>query len=241
MRYKDCGCELNEKGHVRVPCWAHAAGTKAYHPRANRPIDALDREARLPMTFLVWAHSPAYMEDARPWKCVAAFHYLQEALDAIARYQDAGVDVVFQSPADCKAIKATDRRVVFKPEAEAEHDPHCTCPDCVAEHFANQAQAVRDEAAVQAMRCALFTFDAMHPHDGMVRELRRHGLSDQVALAVELLQAALKGEAKQWPCVVCGTDMGWNRPSGVCSEACLRRGQEIGGEFENPEGVPHGQ
>ena len=26
-------------------------------------------------------------------------------------------------------------------------------------------------------------------------------------------------------CVVCGDDMGWDRPSGVCSEACLYRGQ----------------
>lgn len=26
-------------------------------------------------------------------------------------------------------------------------------------------------------------------------------------------------------CCVCGTDLGWDRPSGVCSEACLRKGQ----------------
>ena len=26
-------------------------------------------------------------------------------------------------------------------------------------------------------------------------------------------------------CVVCGEDLGWARPSGVCSERCLRVGQ----------------
>lgn len=42
----------------------------------------------------------------------------------------------------------------------------------------------------------------------------------------------------QWHCVVCGEDLGWDRPSGVCSTECLKRGQEIGGEFENAANVP---
>jgi hypothetical protein len=28
-----------------------------------------------------------------------------------------------------------------------------------------------------------------------------------------------------YPCQVCGKDIGWDAPSGVCSEACLRKGQ----------------
>jgi hypothetical protein len=28
-----------------------------------------------------------------------------------------------------------------------------------------------------------------------------------------------------FPCHVCGTEIGWDSPSGVCSTACLRKGQ----------------
>lgn len=66
-----------------------------------------------PLPFRVWAHQPIYLEDTRPWKCVAAFYYLTEALDYIACRQDNGVDVVFQSPAHTNLIRWTDRRVVF--------------------------------------------------------------------------------------------------------------------------------
>lgn len=32
---------------------------------------------------------------------------------------------------------------------------------------------------------------------------------------------------KAFPCTVCGSDMGWDRPSGVCSEPCLFQGQQV--------------
>lgn len=66
--------------------------------------------------FRVWGNAPVYQEDGKPWKCLAAFVYLLEALDYIAYCQDRGHDVVFQSPAEVKTIKAADRRVVYKPE-----------------------------------------------------------------------------------------------------------------------------
>jgi hypothetical protein len=68
------------------------------------------------LSFRVWSREPAYMEDPAPWKCAAAYRFLQECLDYIAMCQDHGIDVVFQSPAETKLIFATDRRVVFKPE-----------------------------------------------------------------------------------------------------------------------------
>lgn len=66
--------------------------------------------------FRVWAHSPTYQEDPKPWKCYAMFRYLEDCLDFIAGQQDAGCDVVFQSPAHTKTIRSTDRRVVYRPE-----------------------------------------------------------------------------------------------------------------------------
>jgi hypothetical protein len=30
---------------------------------------------------------------------------------------------------------------------------------------------------------------------------------------------------KSYPCAVCGVEMGWDKPSGVCSQACLEKGQ----------------
>ena len=71
------------------------------------------------LAYRIWANDPSYQEDPLPWHCVAAFDYLQECLDYIAYTQDRGSDVVFQSPADCRLIKATDRRVVWKPIPEA--------------------------------------------------------------------------------------------------------------------------
>jgi hypothetical protein len=70
-----------------------------------------------PLSFRVWSRHPAYVEDPKPWKCIAAFRFLLECLDYIAYCQDSGSDVVFQSPAEIKLIKATDRRVVYKPES----------------------------------------------------------------------------------------------------------------------------
>ena len=69
------------------------------------------------LAFRVWLREPSYLEDDKPWKCVAMFRFLGDCLDYIAQCQDIGRDIVFQSPADTREIKATDRRVVYKPEA----------------------------------------------------------------------------------------------------------------------------
>jgi hypothetical protein len=38
----------------------------------------------------------------------------------------------------------------------------------------------------------------------------------------------------KFPCCVCGGEMGWDRPSGVCSTACLRKGHG----FDPPDDEP---
>lgn len=86
-------------------------------PRKNAPTATTKGSDTL--AFRVWACEPAYMEDVYPWKCVAMFRFLQECLDYIAYCQDGGSDVVFQSPAEVRLIRASDRRVVWKPEAVA--------------------------------------------------------------------------------------------------------------------------
>lgn len=95
-----------------------------FHSRASAPDEPVRKAftcPREPLTYRVWVNQPYYTEDPTPWKCVAAFQYLQDALDWIAEnVQDAGRDCVFQSPADCCEIKATDRRVVWRPEAAPE-------------------------------------------------------------------------------------------------------------------------
>jgi len=85
-----------------------------FAPRKSAPTERPDSGADL--SYVVWSHHPAYLEDDKPWKVCAAFRFLQEALDYIAYVQDVGGDVVFQSPADVKEIKHTDRRVVYKPQ-----------------------------------------------------------------------------------------------------------------------------
>jgi len=42
-------------------------------------------------------------------------------------------------------------------------------------------------------------------------------------------------DATRFNCSVCGKDMGWDRPSGVCSDACIYGGQ---GFTERPGKVP---
>jgi hypothetical protein len=83
-------------------------------PRKTAPTEPLGYKAGEHQSFRVWADNATYLEDPLSWKCLAAFQYLQEALDYIAYCQDRGGDVVFQSPADCTAVKATDRRAVAK-------------------------------------------------------------------------------------------------------------------------------
>lgn len=51
-------------------------------------------------SFRVWAWDPGYQEDPLPWKCVAAFQYLQECLDYIQYCNGRSHDVLFQSPGD---------------------------------------------------------------------------------------------------------------------------------------------
>ena len=63
----------------------------------------------------VWANLPSYDEEPMPWRCVGAFCFLTECLEYIAGCQDRGIDVVYQSPADCRLVKHTDRRMVCKP------------------------------------------------------------------------------------------------------------------------------
>ncbi len=60
----------------------------------------------------IWCHHPSFAEDLRPWKMVAAFRFLMDALDYIAFIQDRGADCVYQNPTDCRTIKSTDRRMV---------------------------------------------------------------------------------------------------------------------------------
>lgn len=66
------------------------------------------------MAFRVWVDMPIYDGDPAPWKCVACFYFLQEALDYIAGLQDRWVDCVFQSPASVRPISATENRVVYR-------------------------------------------------------------------------------------------------------------------------------
>ena len=83
-------------------------------PKSEQPTEKTDRDDE--QVFRVWANRPTYLEDQDAWKCLATFNYLTECLDYIAYCQDNGSDVLFQSPADCKVVKASERRVVYKPE-----------------------------------------------------------------------------------------------------------------------------
>jgi hypothetical protein len=81
-------------------------------------------------SFHVWALTPSYDEDPQPWKRVASFVFLRDCLDYISDLQDHGVNTVFQSPADCVPVKATDPRMVYKPDALTTSKPilqpvHC--------------------------------------------------------------------------------------------------------------------
>lgn len=88
-------------------------------PRVGPPTSHERTEHGDDLSFRVWGHNPAYVEDELPWKLLAAFKFLLECLDYIAYCQDSGSDVVFQSPAETKLIKATDRRVVYRAPKEA--------------------------------------------------------------------------------------------------------------------------
>jgi hypothetical protein len=49
----------------------------------------------------------------------------------------------------------------------------------------------------------------------------------------------LNTEAEDYPCKQCGKDIGWNAPSGVCSEACLRAAQGLNPPAEQPTAYNH--
>jgi hypothetical protein len=87
--------------------------------RATAPTEVVSHAVREPLTFRVWSDKPVYEGDAKPWKCVAAFRFLTECLEYIAECQDMGLAVVFQSPADCRLVQPTERRVVYRPEGGA--------------------------------------------------------------------------------------------------------------------------
>lgn len=55
--------------------------------------------------FRVWFRAPAYDEDPLPWKCGAAFRYLQECCDYLDYCKQRGGDVVFQSPSETRVVK----------------------------------------------------------------------------------------------------------------------------------------
>ncbi len=65
-----------------------------------------------PAPWRIWCCAESYSEDPAPWKLVAGFHYLMDALEFIASLQDRGVDCVYQNPTDCRTVKSTDRRMV---------------------------------------------------------------------------------------------------------------------------------
>lgn len=79
-------------------------------PRATAPTLPTSQSDDMP--FCVWLHNAPYDEDPSPWKCVAVFRYLSEAIGYIASCQDRGIDVVFQSPVGVEAISAAGKRVV---------------------------------------------------------------------------------------------------------------------------------
>jgi hypothetical protein len=72
-----------------------------FHPMSQAPTDPVLKAVTCPnepLTYRVWHHRPYYSEDPTPWKCVAAFQYLQEALDYLSHIKKATDDIVFQTP-----------------------------------------------------------------------------------------------------------------------------------------------
>lgn len=57
-------------------------------PRETAPTETISRDAWEEQSSRVWAHSPSYLEDPKPWKCVAAFYYFSDALDYCKQYDN---------------------------------------------------------------------------------------------------------------------------------------------------------
>ena len=98
-----------------------------FTPRKTAPTKPTSRDFAGPY-FLVWANSPIYDEDPKPWKCCAAFTFtfLGDALDYIAELQDRQVEPVFQSPTGCQVYAKGSRRAVNNETSGA-------ALDCIAE------------------------------------------------------------------------------------------------------------
>lgn len=94
--------------------------TEPLRPRSSQPSECTSPDEEL--SYRVWGYCPRFEEDDQPWKCLAAFSYLLECLDWIAKCQDKGVTVVFQSPHETQLIEAGACRVVYRPEPVAALD-----------------------------------------------------------------------------------------------------------------------
>ncbi len=63
-------------------------------------------------------------------------------------------------------------------------------PGSLIRHF--QEHPEDGVALLRACNMACFSIDAMNPHDLLVRELKRHGLGEQMAKAMEQCDKAVK-------------------------------------------------
>lgn len=61
------------------------------------------------MSFRVWALAQVHTGDRKRYKCVAAFRYLQEALDYVSYCHSRETDVWFQTPTGVEFKKAQPR------------------------------------------------------------------------------------------------------------------------------------
>jgi hypothetical protein len=58
-------------------------GKFGFAPRDAPPTLPIAEDNATYQEFLVWVHAPTFQEDETPYKCLAAFWYLQEALDYV--------------------------------------------------------------------------------------------------------------------------------------------------------------
>lgn len=73
-------------------------------PRACAPTSPTSHADDMP--YCVWMHNAPCDEDLLPWKCVAVFRYVSEALGYIACCQARCIDVVFHWPTGVETIPA---------------------------------------------------------------------------------------------------------------------------------------
>ena len=75
-------------------------------PREGPPVLPWSRANVVHQPFMVWGCSPHYLEDPNPWKCLAAFHYLTEALDYVGYCTGRGSEVYLQTDCDVTRYRA---------------------------------------------------------------------------------------------------------------------------------------